>query len=173
VRLVIGAPDDKAMVSVSSSDVTARTLRAVAGAVGVFAGLIGVGGVALVLIGNDFISGGARTASLAALTVLAIAGAVLAWWRPVAAAVAMLLAAAGYVYSLSSILGGWWSAYQDAVRTSGAAENRFWLNDGGTPIALFLIAASLLVVAAALAALGHVRRGAGQRETDQRTLAGV
>jgi hypothetical protein len=138
-------------------------LRVLALVVGGVAGLFGVWGVVLVLGENRYLDGGGLTAALAGVTVLAMAGAALAWWRPLTAGLAMAVAAIGYLSCLWGDLGGWWSAYQDAVRTSGAAENAFWLDNGGAAMALFLLAAALLVVASALAAFSHDWRRAGAR----------
>jgi hypothetical protein len=115
------------VICTDSSEVARKVLRVLALTVGGVASLIGIWGVVLVLGGNRYIDGG----GLAGVTVLAIAGAALAWWRPITAGFAMAIAAIGYLSRLWGDLDGWWSAYQDAIRTSGAAENAFWLDNGG------------------------------------------
>lgn len=131
-----------------------KVFRVVAIAAAGCGGLLGVSGIALAVGGNKYISDGPTIVALTALTAVAVLAAVIAWWHPIPAAFGLVLAVAGYWYALAGLLGPWWDAYQTAVRTSGVAENDFWFG-GGTPMALFILAAVCFAVGAVLAFFGY------------------
>jgi hypothetical protein len=66
----------------------------------------------------------------------------------------MLLAFAGYWFAIAGPWGSFWSAYQTAINTSGAAENNFWFS-GVIAVPSLAIAIPFLVIGCAIALFAH------------------
>lgn len=139
----------------------AATRAAGASAVGamllaVIGGLFGLGGFLAVVIGDELIPLDAASLAVTILAVVALVASVVVRDYPLYGALGMALAPIGYVLAYGGSWGTWWSKYQDAVATSGAAENAFWTTMPA--MALFAISGVVLVAAAALAGYEALRR---------------
>lgn len=137
-----------------SGDVLRKVLRVLAACAGVAGGLFGALGVGAAMAGDKYLTDGTLIATAAVLTVIVLAGAVITWWRPIYAAIALLLGIAGYWYVIVDQWGNFWSAYQTAVQTSGAAENQFW-SSGVLAVPSLAIAIPFLVVSCLIALFAH------------------
>ncbi|HEX9099823.1 MAG TPA: hypothetical protein VF956_10090 [Candidatus Dormibacteraeota bacterium] len=138
----------------NSGDVTRKVLRVLAAGAGLVGGLLGVLGVGAALAGDKYLTDGTLIASIAVLTAIALIGAGIAWWRPVLAAFGMLIALAGYWYAIAGTWASFWSAYQAAINTSGAAENTFWFS-GVIAVPSVAIAIPFLVIGCLIALFAH------------------
>ena len=118
--------------------------------VGVIGALSGLGGFLAVVIGDATIP--LETAALVsvALIVVGLVGAAIVRDLPDVAALAMAVVPFGLYFAIGEKLGPWWSAYQTAVQTSGAAENVFWTSMPA--MALFVGSGLLFALGAILAA---------------------
>jgi hypothetical protein len=122
----------------------------------VLGGLFGLGGFFAVVIGDDIIPFDAASLAVTILAVVALVASVAVRDQPLYAAIGTILAPAGYLLAYGGSWGAWWSKYQDAIATSGAAENAFWT--AMPAMALFAISGVVLVLATALAAYQALRR---------------
>ena len=132
---------------------------AVAGAMllAVIGGLFGLGGFLAGVLGDDLIALDAASLAVTILAVVALVASVVVRDYPLYGAIGTALAPIGYVLAYGGQWATWWSKYQDAVATSGTAENVFWAT---TPaMALFAISGVVLVTAAVLAGFAALRRG--------------
>lgn len=139
-------------------------IRAIALAFGSLAVLFGGIAVAAAAIGDKYLASPTLIVVTGALTVLGIAAAAATWWRPVAGAVGMAMAAVGYWFVLAATWAPFWAGYQSAVQTSGATENEFW-SSGAMAVPLLALGGICLVAAAILAALGHQPSPNARRRT--------
>lgn len=132
---------------------------AVAGAMllAVIGGLFGLGGFLAVVIGDDLIALDAASLAVTILAVVALVASVVVRDYPLYGAIGTALAPIGYVLAYGGQWATWWSKYQDAVATSGTAENVFWATMPA--MALFAISGVVLVTAAVLAGFAALRRG--------------
>jgi hypothetical protein len=112
--------------------------------------LFGFGGFFAVVLGDDMIALDGTSVAAAGLAALGLIAALFARDLPGYAAFGMAAAPVGYLVAFSGDWGTWWAKYQDAIATSGAAENIFWSAMPG--MALFAISGALLAVGALLAA---------------------
>lgn len=129
-------------------------------ATGLAAGAVVAGGAAslfglvaflAVVIGDDLIAADALAVVAVTLAALGAVATGLVGRAPGAAAIGMSTATIGYVIVLGDNLAPWWSRYQTAIATSGAAENAFW--SGMPAMGLFVISGVLFAFGAVLAAL--------------------
>ena len=118
---------------------------------GTAAALFGLGAFLAVLIGDDLIAFDARALVAVALAALGAVATALVRQAPGPAAVGLATVAIGYVIALGDTFGEWWSAYQQAIATSGAAEGAFWA--AMPAMGLFVVSGVLFGVGAVLAAL--------------------
>jgi len=121
--------------------------------VGVIGALFGLGGFLAVVVGDEMIALDGAAVAAGVLAAAALAGAIAVSARPLYAAVAMTLAPLWSALAFGNSWSTWWSRYQDAIATSGAAENAFW--SAMPALALFAVSAAL-VVSAAILAFVHV-----------------
>lgn len=137
-----------------SGVVLRKGLRLVAAISGVAAGLLGAVGVGAALAGDRYLTDATLVATAAVLTSVVLFGAVVTWWRPITAAIAMLVGIAGYGLVIAGSWANVWSAYQTAVQTSGAAENQFW-SSGVLAVASLAVALPFLAIGVLIAIFGH------------------
>lgn len=113
--------------------------------------LFGFGGFVAVVVGDDMIALDATSIAAAGLTVLGLIAAVFVRELPGYSAFGMAAAPVAYLVTFGGHWTTWWTKYQEAVATSGAAETIFWSTMPA--MALFAISGALLLVGAVLAAL--------------------
>lgn len=137
--------------SAIASSAPATGLGAGAVVAGGAASLFGLIAFLAVVIGDDLIA--FEALAMVAVTLAALGGFATALVGPApgAAAIGMSTAAVGYVIVLGDKLGPWWSSYQIAIATSGAAENAFWSTMPA--MGLFIVSGVLFAFGAVLAAL--------------------
>jgi hypothetical protein len=119
--------------------------------------LFGFGGFAAVLLGDDVIALDAISVAAASLAVLGLLGAMFVRYLPGYGAIGMAAAPIGYLAAFGGSWATWWATYQDAVATSGAAENVFW--SAMPAMALFAVSGALLAFGAILAAFNALAQG--------------
>ena len=119
----------------------------ITGAVG---SLFGFGGLLAVVLGDDMIALDAISVAAASLALLGLLAAVFVRYLPGYGAIGMAAAPIGYLAAFGSNWGTWWARYQEAVATSGAAENIFWA--AMPAMALFAVSGALLAFGVVLAA---------------------
>jgi hypothetical protein len=113
--------------------------------------LFGLGGFVAVALGDDMIALDGTSIAAGGLAGLGLVAALFARDLPGYAAFGMAAAPVGYLVAFSGSWGSWWATYQDAIATSGTAENVFW--SAMPAMALFTISGALLAVGALLAAV--------------------
>ena len=118
------------------------------GATGAVFGLLAFLAVAL---GDDLIAFDAVAVIAAGFAVLGLVAAALVKDAPGPAAIGMATVTIADVILLGDRFGPWWTRYQHAVATSGAAENAFWA--AMPALGLFAVSALLFAFGAVLAAL--------------------
>lgn len=141
-------------MNTDSGEVLRKVLRVLAEVSAVVASICGAIGVGAAIAGDKYLTDGTIVAIAAVLTVVAFIAAFTAWWRPILAALAMLVTIGGYWYVIASSWGSFWSAYQTAVQTSGAAENQFWTS-GVIAVPSLALAIPFLVIGVAMALFAH------------------
>jgi hypothetical protein len=112
--------------------------------------LFGFGGFLAVVLGDDMIALDTTSIAAVGLAALGLIAAVFVRDLPGYAAAGMAAGPIGYLVAFGGNWSTWWARYQDAVATSGAAENVFWSNMPA--MALFAISGAFLVTGALLAA---------------------
>lgn len=117
---------------------------------GAIGALFGFGGFLAVVLGDDMIALDAISVAAASLAVLGLLGAMFVRYLPGYGAIGMAAAPIGYLAAFGGSWATWWAKYQEAVVTSGAAENIFWA--AMPAIGLFAISGALLAFGAVLAA---------------------
>jgi len=120
---------------------------------GALGALFGLGGFLAVLVGDEMVALDAASVAAGVLAGVALAAAVAVSQQPLYAGLAMTIAPVWSALAFGSSWAAWWSKYQDAIATSGAAENAFW--SSMPALALFGLSAALVASAAILAFL-HV-----------------
>jgi len=113
--------------------------------------LFGLGGFLAVVLGDDMIALDTTSIAAVGLAALGLVAAVFVRDLPGYAAAGMAAGPIGYLVAFSGNWSTWWARYQDAVATSGAAENVFWSTMPA--MALFAISGVFLAIGAVLAAL--------------------
>jgi hypothetical protein len=121
--------------------------------------LFGFGAFVAVVVGDDLIALDAISVAAASLAILGLLAAVFVRYLPGYGAIGMAAAPIGYLAAFGSSWGTWWARYQDAVVTSGAAENIFW--SAMPAMALFTISGALLAISAFLAAFSAFSQSEG------------
>lgn len=117
---------------------------------GAIGALFGFGGFLAVVLGDDMIALDAISVAAASLAVLGLLGAMFVRYLPGYGAIGMAAAPIGYLAAFGGSWATWLAKYQEAVATSGAAENIFW--SAMPAMALFAVSGALLAFAAILAA---------------------
>jgi hypothetical protein len=148
------------MATITHHTPTGSTLRSGTGSIGLAVSavilggagaLFGLGGFVAVLLGDAAIPLDVVSLIAAGVALFALGAALFVRDDPGAAAVGMATAPIAYAVLIGGGFGSWWATYQDAVATSGAAENAFW--SAMPAMGLFAVSGGLLAVASALAAL--------------------
>ena len=117
---------------------------------GVVGGLFGLGGFLAVALGDDMIALDVTSAAAAGLAALGLLAAIFVRELPGYAAFGMATPVFAYLAAFGGNWSTWWAKYQEAVATSGSAENIFWA--AMPAMALFAISGALFAFAALLAA---------------------
>lgn len=138
----------------NSSESMPKALRIGAGLFAAVGGVLGAVGVGAALAGDKYLTDGTLVATAGVLTVIALIAAIVVWWRPILAAVALVFAIGGYWFVIAGAWGNFWSAYQTAVQTSGAAENQFWTS-GVLAVPSLAVAIPLLTIGCLVAVFAH------------------
>ena len=118
--------------------------------------LFGFGGFLAVALGDDMIALDAISVAAGSLAILGLVGAIFVRYLPGYGAIGMAAAPIGYLAAFGGTWSAWWAKYQDAVATSGAAEDIFWSTMPA--IGLFAVSGALLTVGALLAAFNTLSR---------------
>ena len=126
---------------------------------GTMGAIFGLGGFLAVVVGDDMIALDATSIAVAGLTVLGLIAAVFVRELPGYSAFGMAAAPVAYLVTFGGNWTIWWATYQEAVATSGAAENIFWSTMPA--MALFAISGTLLLIGATLAALDALSEDGG------------
>lgn len=142
------------MMDTNSGDTMRKVLRLFAGMVGVAGAVLAMVGVGAAIAGDKYLTDATLTAAIAVVAVVVLAGSVVAWWRPIYAAVTLLLGVGVLWVGIAGSWGAFWSAYQTAVQTSGAAENQFWTS-GVIAVPSIAIGTLFIAVGFVLALFGH------------------
>jgi hypothetical protein len=121
---------------------------------GVLGGLFGLGGFLVVALGDDMIALDVTSTAAAGLAALGLLAAIFVRELPGYAAFGMALPVFAYLAAFGGSWGVWWARYQDAVATSGAAENILWT--AMPAMALFAISGALFALGALLAAFNSL-----------------
>jgi len=137
--------------STTRSDTGSIGLAVSAVVLGCAGALFGLGGFTAVLLGDAAIPLDVVSVIAAGFALFALGAALFVRDDPGAAAVGMAMAPIAYAVLIGSAFGPWWASYQDAVATSGAAENALW--SAMPAMGLFAVSGALLALASALAAL--------------------
>src|SRR6476661_295375 len=137
--------------STTRSDTGSIGLAVSAVVLGCAGALFGLGGFTAVLLGDAAIPLDVVSVIAAGFALFALGAALFVRDDPGAAAVGMAMAPIAYAVLIGSGFGPWWASYQDAVATSGAAENVLW--SAMPAMGLFAVSGALLALASALAAL--------------------
>lgn len=136
------------------------TIRSDPGSIGLAVGAIvigsagalaGLGGFTAVLVGDGAIPLEVASAIAGGFALFGLAATLFVRTDPGAAAVGMATAPIAYAVLIGNGFGSWLAKYQDAVATSGMAENAFW--SAMPAMGLFAVSGGLLAFASALAAL--------------------
>lgn len=112
--------------------------------------LFGLGGFLAVVLGDDMIALDATSIAATGLAVLGLVAALLVRDLPGYAAFGMAAAPIAYLVAFGGSWAAWWARYEEAVATSGAAENIFW--SAMPAMALFAVSGLFLAFGAFLAA---------------------
>jgi hypothetical protein len=153
------------MATITHHPTTGSTIRSDTGSIGLAASaiviggvgaLFGLGGFVTVLLGDAAIPLDVVSVIVAGFALFALGAALFVRDDPGAAAVGMAMAPIAYAVLIGSGFGPWWASYQDAVATSGAAENAFW--SAMPAMGFFAVSGGLLALASALAALRWTSR---------------
>lgn len=123
---------------------------------GVVGGLFGLGGFLAVVLGDGMIALDVTAAAAAGLAALGLLAAIFVRELPGYAAFGMAIPLFAYLAAFGSTWGTWWAKYQQAVATSGAAENIFW--SAMPAMALFATSGTLFALGALLAAFNALSR---------------
>ena len=142
--------------STTRSDTGSIGLAVSAMVTGCAGALFGLGGFTAVLLGDAAIPLDVVSVIVAGFALFALGAALFVRDDPGAAAVGMAMAPIAYSVLIGSAFGPWWARYQDAVATSGTAENAFW--SAMPAMGLFAVSGGLLALASALAALRWTSR---------------
>jgi hypothetical protein len=118
---------------------------------GTIGALFGFGAFLAVVIGDGMIALDATSIAAAGLAVLGLIAAVFVRELPGYSAFGMAAAPVAYLVTYGGNWTTWWAKYQEAVATSGAAENIFWSTMPA--MALFAISGALLLIGATLSAI--------------------
>lgn len=111
--------------------------------------LFGLGAFLAVVVGDDMIPLGVASVAAAVLATIGLVAAVFVRDYPIYGAIGMAAAPIGYLFAFGGSWGAWWAKYQDAIATSGVAENAFW--SSMPAMALFAVSGALLAIGAILA----------------------
>lgn len=132
--------------------ITRRDDAALIGALitGVVGALFGFGAFLAVVLGDDMIAFDATSIGAVGFAVIGLIAAVLVRELPGFGAFGMATAPVAYLATFGANWTAWWTKYQEAVATSGAAENIFW--SAMPAVALFALSGAFLAVGAVLAA---------------------
>lgn len=141
--------------STMRSDTGSIGLAVSAVVIGAAGALFGLGGFTAVLRGDAAIPLDVVSVLAAGFALFGLGAALFVRDDPGAAAVGMAMAPIAYAVLIGSGFGPWWANYQDAVATSGAAENAFW--SAMPAMGLFAVSGGLLALASALAAVRWTR----------------
>jgi len=117
---------------------------------GVIGAVFGFGAFLAVVRGDDMIALDATSIGAVGLAVIGLIAALFVRELPGFGAFGMATTPVLYLASFGGDWGAWWTKYQEAVATSGAAENIFW--SAMPSMALFALSGGFFAVGALLAA---------------------
>lgn len=118
---------------------------------GVIGAFFGFAAFLTVVLGDDMIALDATSIGAVGVAVFGLIAAVFVRELPGFGAFGMATAPVAYFASFGAKWSVWWATYQEAVATSGAAENMFW--SAMPAMAIFALSGAFLAVGAVLAAV--------------------